>query len=72
MQEQSGEYATRFMITAESSDRIMSNKNEKFLRTMIEPWEHDPDLKSFLLLMNGLFVDEVQDTTSSHIDDMAS
>jgi hypothetical protein len=49
----------------------MSDKNEKFLRTVLEPWEHDPDLKSFIPLMHSLFVVEVQDNTSSHIDDMA-
>jgi hypothetical protein len=39
---------------------------------MLEPWEHDPDLKAFIPMMNGLFVDEVQDNRHSHIDDMAS
>ena len=72
MQEQPGEYATRFMMAAESSGRNMADKNEKFLRTVLEPWEHDPDLRAFIPMMNGLFVDEVQDNRYSHIDDMAS
>ena len=72
MQEQPGEYATRFMMAAESSGRNMADKNEKFLRTVLEPWEHDPDLMAFIPMTNGLFVDEVQDNRYSHIDDMAS
>jgi hypothetical protein len=60
------------MMAAKSSGRNMSDKNEKFLRTVLKPWEHYLDLKSFIPLMNGLLVDEVQDNTSSHIDDMAS
>ena len=60
------------MMAVESSRRNMSDKNEKFLRTVLEPWDHDPDLKSFIPLMNGLFVDGVQDNTSSRVDDVAS
>ncbi len=56
MQEQTGEYATRFMMAEESSGRNMADKNEKFLRTMLEPWEHDPDLRAFIPMMNGLIV----------------
>ena len=51
MQEQPGEYATRFMMVAESSGRNMGDKNEKFLRTLLEPWEHDPDLKAYIPMM---------------------
>ena len=50
----------------------MAGKNEKFLLTVLEPWEHDPDMRAFIPMMNGLFVDEVQDNRHSHIDEMAS
>jgi hypothetical protein len=72
MQEQLGEYATRFMMAAESSGINMADKNENILRTMLEPLEHDPNLRALIFMMNGLFVDEVQDNSYSHIDDMAS
>ena len=38
MQEQPGEYATRFMMAGEPSDKNIADKNEKFLRTVLEPW----------------------------------
>jgi hypothetical protein len=72
MQEQPGEYATRFMMAAESSGMNMADKNLKFLRIVLEPWEHNPDLRAFIPMMNGLFVDKVQDNRKSHIDDMTS
>jgi len=31
-------------MAGESSGRNMADKNEKFLRTVLEPWEHDPRL----------------------------
>jgi hypothetical protein len=39
---------------------------------VLEPSERDPDLRAFIPMMNGLFVDEVQDNRHSHIYDMAS
>ena len=56
----------------ETSGRNTFDKNEKFLRTVLKPWEHDADLKAFIPLVNELFVEEVQDNVALHIDDMAS
>ncbi len=60
------------MMAADSSGMTIAYKNEKFLRTVLEPWEHELDSRAFIPMMNGLFVDEVQDNRYSHIGDMAS
>ena len=71
LMEQPAAYATRFRKAADHCGRSKADINEKFMTTLLAPWDTEPALKGFKAQVEGKHVVQIQDDEALHMVAMA-
>ena len=70
--EQPEAYAVRFLKAAEDCGRTRADINQRFMDTLLQPWDQEPDLKVMVPHFRAQHCLHVQDNETLHVHAMAT